>query len=288
MNIRMLLWRLEMMVMPRVGYTKRALRWMWEGGEFSKHWQEKAHNYKWIFVLGCSNSGTTLISDVLRLHPAISVLPWDGQTLTNALPKPAALGCPRLWTEPMDVFHLTEDDNRYNKARLVYDWISYKKQPSTKFILEKSPPNTLRSRWLQEVFGHCYFIGLVRNGYAVCEGIRRRDGHSLARCARHWNLSNKIMLEDSQFLNHFKLLTYEEFTRNPVAVLSSLVEFLDIDKTPFLSIGDRKFVVHNVDGTPSQIKDFNAGSLSRLSDEDKATITLHAREMLERFGYLIA
>ncbi len=285
MDIRILLWRLEMVVMQRIGYTQRALRWIWEGDEFSKHWRERAREHKWIFILGCNNSGTTLISNVLRQHPLISGMPREGQKLTKIAPTPEKLGCPRLWTERLDVFRLTENDNRYNKARLVYDWIKYKRG-ETEFILEKSPPDMLRSRWLQEVFGNCYFIGLVRNGYAVCEGMRRRNGHSLERCARHWNLSNKIMLEDSRFLNRFKLLTYEEFTRDPIAVSSSLADFLGIDKTPFLSIRDRKFVVHNVDGTPSQIKDFNAGSLSRLSDEDKAIITLHAREMLERFGYL--
>lgn len=83
----------------------------------------------------------------------------------------------------------------------------------------------VRSRWLQEVFGHFYFIGLVRNGYAVCEGIRRRSGHYLEQGARHWNLSNKIMVQDSQFLNCFKLLTYEELTRDPFAVFSSLADF---------------------------------------------------------------
>lgn len=275
-----------MAVIQRVVYTQRALQWKLEGEEFSKYWYEKAREYKWIFVLGCNNSGTTLVSNVLRLHPAISGMPREGQKLTKVMPKPELLGCPRLWTERLDAFRLTEGDNRYDKARLVYDWIKYK-QPSTEFILEKSPPDTLRSRWLQEVFGNCYFIGIVRNGYAICEGIRRRNGHSLERCARHWNLANKIMVEDSQFLNHFKLLTYEEFTYNPIGVLDSLAEFLGIDKTPFHSIAGRKFVVRNIDGTPSPIKDFNSSSLSRLSAEDEATITLHAREMLERFGYLI-
>jgi hypothetical protein len=288
MDIRMLWRRLEMAVMQRVGYTQRALHWIWEGEEFSKHWQERVREHKWIFVLGCNNSGTTLTSNVLGLHPAISTLPREGQKMTKVMPQPKELGCPRLWTERLDAFRLTESDNGYNKARLVYDWINYKKSDSTEFILEKSPPDTLRSRWLQGVFDHCYFIGLVRNGYAVCEGMRRRNGHSLERCARHWNLVNKIMIEDSRFLNRFKLLRYEELTRDPAAAFDSLSDFLGIDKTPFRSIAEKKFVVHNIDGRQSQIRDFNASSLSRLSPEDREVITLHAREMLDYFGYLTA
>jgi hypothetical protein len=286
MDLNIWLWQLEAAVTRRVCYTHRALRWIWEGEEFSKHWREMAREYKWVFVLGCNNSGTTLMSNVLKLHPTISELPLEGQKLTKAVPSPELIGCPRLWTERLDAFRLTEGDNVFNKALLVYDWITYKKKPSTEFLLEKSPPNTLRSRWLQEVFGNCYFIGLVRNGYAVCEGIRRRSGHPLERCARHWNLANKIMLEDSQFLDHFKPLTYEELTQDPVATLSSLSDFLGIDKTPFNFIVEKKFLIQNIDGTPSRIRDFNASSLSRLSAEDKATITLHAGELLERFEYL--
>jgi hypothetical protein len=283
-----MLWRrLGLAVERRVAYTYRALHWGLEGHEFSKHWREKAREYKWIFVLGCSNSGTTLVSDALSLHPAISTLPQEGQKLTKAVPNARVFGCPRLWTERLDVFHMTEDDNRYDRTRLVYDWINYKKKAATEFILEKSPPNTIRSRWLQEVFGRCYFIGLVRNGYAVCEGIQRRKGHSLERCARHWNLANKIMLEDAKFLDHFKMLTYEELTHDPIAALASLANFLGLEETPFRSIADKKFVIHNINGSRSQIRDFNTSSLSRLSAEDKATISLHAREVLEQFGYLL-
>jgi len=273
-------------VKQEVIYAYRSLRWRWEGHKFSKHWYEKARECKWIFLLGCNNSGTTLVYNVLGLHPAISALPRDGQKLTKALPNSGSLHYPRIWTERLDVLRLTEGDNRCDRARLVYDWIDYKKEVSTEFILVKSPPDTIRSRWLQEVFGHCYFIGLVRNGYVVCEGIRRRNRYSMERCARHWNLANKVMLEDSQFLDHFKLLTYEELTHDPIAALGSLADFLGLEQSEFRSIAERKFVVHNIDGMRSQIRNFNARSLSRLSPEDNMTITLHAREMLERFGYL--
>lgn len=287
MNIRTFWQRMPSATMVRITYVYRDLRWRLEDHKCSSHWEEKARNYRWIFVLGCNNSGTTLIYRALGLHPEISALPREGHRLTKVVPHPDALHCSRIWTERLDAFRLTEYDNRCERARLVYDWINYKKKDSTEFILEKSPPDALRTRWLQDVFRHSYFIGLVRNGYAVCEGISRRTGYSLERCARHWNLANKIMLEDARFLDHFKLLSYEEFTRDPTTALDSLANFLGIDETPFRSIADKEFAVHNIEATQSQIRDFNSSSLSKLSGEDKAIINLHAREMLERFGYFI-
>jgi len=45
----------------------------------------------YLFVVGCYNSGTTLLADMLTQHPEISPLPTEGSALTDALPRPEDL-----------------------------------------------------------------------------------------------------------------------------------------------------------------------------------------------------
>lgn len=206
--------------------------------------------------------------------------------MSGVLPNPRKLGCPRAWTERLDTFRFAGTESRYDRARLVYDWTRWKKKPSAGFIVEKSPPDTLRSVWLQDVFGECYFVGIVRSGYAVSEGIRRRNGYSIDRCARHWNLANKIMLEDAAWLEHFMLLKYEELVEEPLRAVRSLARWLGIEFEPFGEVTEKDFVTHHTDSTPSRITDFNAKCIARLSEEDKQVITREASDMLERLGYL--
>ena len=39
---------------------------------------------KWLFLVGCYNSGTTLLRDILNEHPEIKGLPLEGVRLTGA------------------------------------------------------------------------------------------------------------------------------------------------------------------------------------------------------------
>ncbi len=45
-------------------------------------------NKKWVFIIGCYNSGTTLLNEILASHPKISGLPDEGVMLTDQLVKP--------------------------------------------------------------------------------------------------------------------------------------------------------------------------------------------------------
>jgi len=180
---------------------------------------------------------------------------------------------------------MTAETNGTDAARLVHDWTGWNGNSKVEFIMEKSPPDTIRSPWLQEVFGRCHFIGIVRNGHAVAEGIRRRNGYPIERCARHWNEANRIMLEDSRSLEHFMLLRYEQLVANPAAAAERVAAWLGVDPAVFADVADQEFVTHHVDATPGKIEDYNARNIARLSEEDVLLIGREAGEMLDRFGY---
>jgi hypothetical protein len=237
----------------------------------------------WLFVLGVNNSGTTLLTETLRLHPAITSLPREGQRLTRALPNPGLERVPRLWTKRLEVFRWIEEDDGRPAARARHDWAAFV-PPHPRIILEKSPPNAVRSRWLQRHFAPARFIAITRSPYAVCEGIMRRQKTTAEIAARHWAMANECLLEDRAHLEHCLPLTYEDFCADPAAVLAEVQQFLDLDE-PFVAPGDRPLRIHNVTGAPQTLANMNHRSLERLAPDDIRTITEVTGAVMERLGY---
>ncbi len=57
-------------------------------------------------------------------------------------------------------------------------------------------------------------LRLVRNGYAVAEGIHRKGGKCYDRGARHWNFVNKLMLAHAVNIEQFMLVRYEDIMQS--------------------------------------------------------------------------
>jgi hypothetical protein len=238
----------------------------------------------WLFVLGLNNSGTTLLVDLLKSHPLMRWLPNEGQYLTSGLPLPRQYEVPRLFSQRMDVFHWTEDADPAPALRVQYDWaVHYQSQPG--ILLEKSPPNALRSRWLQQNFSPSRFIAIFRHPYAVCEGMRRRDGHTIEQAALHWAQTYQQLLEDVKHLRYCLSITYEDLCAQPELHLTLLEEFLDME-TPFdRSIIEAPRRIHNIDSAQEPIRNFNQRSLQQLSIGDIAVIDRIAGPVMEQLGY---
>ena len=240
----------------------------------------------WLFLLGVNNSGTTLLENLLGRHPEISKLPEEGHYLSRVLPRPNPLKARRIWTERLEVFRkVPEDGGGMSAARLKWDWLGhYSVDGRSRFLMEKSPPNTIRGPWLQHHFKPASFLALTRSPYAVAEGIRRREGHSVERAARHWTIANQIMLDDLDRLDGSLLLSYEDLCADPSKEMIRITRFLKIDPYPDEFLRE-SLPIHNVTEQPSLIKDFNASSLERLSADDIRRIEDIAGEVMSRLGY---
>jgi hypothetical protein len=239
----------------------------------------------WLFVLGCNNSGTTLLLRVLESHGGIRSLGAEGQKLTRALKTPKELGVRRVWSKRMDYFRMTEEDDSSPVPRILYDW-SWRYPAPPGILLEKSPPNTVRSRWIQENFRPSRFIATIRSPYGVCEGMRRREGMSIEDAATHWSMVNRVLWEDMPALEKCLFYRYEDLCANPEDLLSRIEEFLELE-SPFersLLLGD-ELRVHNIEGQPQKLQNMNPKSIARLSPEDIECINSIAGGEMELFGY---
>ncbi len=263
------------------------LRWLVRGEAALERWTDERlalGNHFWLFVLGLNNSGTSILAHVLESHPAIRPLPAEGQALTRALPTGAELGVRRNWTTRLDDFHWTPESDLEAARRARYDWAFHvDRRPG--IVLEKSPPNAVRARWLQAHFDPSRFLAIVRHPYAVCEGMRRRGGFDLEDAAWHWTRGNGTMLDDAQELDRFLLVTYEEFCAEPNNVLEGVEEFLELEPPIDRATLEEPLPSHTIDRAPAVLQDYNARSLERLSRDEVTAINEIVAPVAERLGY---
>ena len=100
-------------------------------------------------------------------------------------------------------------------------------------LLEKSPPNLLKTRFLQELFPSSSFVVIVRHPIPVSiptarwRGTRRYD-----RMVEHWLRCHTLFEADRVHLARAHVLTYEQLVRDPAGVLSGIFEFLELEPVP--------------------------------------------------------
>ena len=224
-----------------------------------------------------------MISRLIGGHPAISDMVPEGQHATSAFPLAWQMGISRLWTERLELFRWTESDDPKPALRAKYDWTYY--LSPNRYLMEKSPPDTIRSRWLQKNFAPARFLGAVRHPYAVCEGIRRREDCSIERAARHWNTANEIMLDDSCQLEYFKVVRYEDICTRPQEILEEIRQFLELDEPYPPDVVEQEFSIHNADNKTQSVANMNRGSFQRLTSEDVRQMNETLGVTMQEFGY---
>ena len=273
-------------IVKRYRFAAHKLRWRFYGRDRLEAYVSGVLAERplgWVFLLGVNNSGTTLFLNLMERHPELRCMQWEGQDYTNELPHPNKLGVARLWTRRLADFRWTEEDEAADPLRVRYDW-SLRYPRGAGFLFEKSPPNLLRSRWLQRHFRPARFVATFRSPYAVCEGIRRRESFSIEDAAQHWATANRILLEDIEHLDRVITYTYEEFCDDPTGVLRRIADFLEL-RQPFSMEALGEVESHSAEGRTRGIANLNAQSVERLSADEIRTVNRIAGDVMRELGY---
>jgi hypothetical protein len=248
---------------------------------------------RWIFVIGCYNSATTLLASILRQHPDMEGLPNEGAFLTDVLPYPDSFGWPRMWSQCVEKVRIGVDENETERAERIKRHWSLWYSDGARNLVEKSISNAARLLFLQEYFQPAYFIYIVRNGYVVSKGIQQKTnyrrwncsyqstGYPIELCAEQWKMSDEIVAKDSLHLENFLQISYEELTAFPQKTFGTITDFLGLESMPEKVLGE-KWSVHE---TTSSITDMNHIGLSRLASTDFAKIEKVAGDTLKKYGY---
>ena len=73
---------------------------------------------------------------------------------------------------------------------------------SKTYLLEKTPANLLRSRFLQAMLPSTYFVFVIRYTVSVALAEQKWSGTSLLSLIEHWLVYNESLREDVQYLKN--------------------------------------------------------------------------------------
>ena len=190
-----------------------------------------------VFVAGLHRSGTTLLARLLAAHPEISGFsgtgaPADeGQHLQTVYPSDHEYGRPGRFGFAAEM-HLTEGSPLVSEgnARTLFGQWSPHWDLSRRILLEKSPPNLIKTRFLQALFPGSAFVVIVRHPIPVSiptakwRGTRRYD-----RMFEHWLHCHALFEADRPHLGRVHLLRYEQLVSDPAGQLRKIFEFLRVE-----------------------------------------------------------
>lgn len=207
--------------------------------------REIAQAHHFVFCCGLHRSGTTLLFRMLREHPEMSgftnnqvatewlALEDEGQFLQSVYPPGIVYGGPGSFAFSPGA-HLTEESELLtpdNKAQLALDWFPYW-DLSKRYLLEKSPPNILMTRFLQSAFPHTSFVTIVRHPVAVSLATTKWSTRSLDSLIEHWLVAHEIAEADSAHLRRATTVKYETLIAEPDATLSTIYAVLGVEPHP--------------------------------------------------------
>jgi hypothetical protein len=209
-----------------------------------------------VFIGGLHRSGTSILHRCLSDHPRVSgfqgtgVPEDEGQHLQSVFPTAASHGGPGLFgLDPRS--YLDESSplvSPENARRILESWTPHW-DTSQQILLEKSPPNLIRTRFLKALFPRARFVIVTRDpiavGYAtqkwtsIVPALRRlglSDHHQpkawIHTLIDHWVRTHERFQEDRDSLDRVYELRYEDFVREPQQHLDALCGFLGLETSP--------------------------------------------------------
>jgi len=192
--------------------------------------------YQFVFIGGLHKSGTSLLFKCLRNHEQVSgfhdtgVSQDEGQHLQNVYPPARIYGGPGKFGFRPEA-HLTETSNLVTEdaAQALFDQWSGYWDLNMPVLLEKSPPNLLKTRYLQALFPNAYFIILLRHPIAVSLATQRWSRTPIYRLFDHWLACHQLFDGDRSNLKNLFIVKYEDFVAYPEQALRCVYQFLGLD-----------------------------------------------------------
>lgn len=259
---------------------------------FSRKMTKVREPEKWVFLVGCYNSGTTILKRVLESHPDIACLPSEGVTLTDAFPDLEEGGYPRMMYANRDKWDRPDIIGTSAALTAKKDWSSW--WPKAKRVfLEKSIDHSIRMPWLEKNFPNSYFIYITRNPYCVGEGIRRRAKpvgdaidklgatYSPELVAKQWLFLNDKIRNDGRAVSRFHHMSYEDLMTKPDEVLIDIFKFLNLKSLDMLWEEPRL----NIGQFSHEIINQNPQSLARIEEEDFLRMSKILDRRLSEYNY---
>jgi len=196
--------------------------------------------HKYVFIGGLHRSGTTLLARCLRDHPRVSGFqhtgrPADeGQHLQSIYTTDTAHGGPgRFCFDPTAYMNESACLATPATAAMLQQQWSQHWDVDKEFLLEKSPPNLIRTRFLQVLFPASYFVIIMRHPIPVTFATRKIwSGIPIHSLIDHWLIGYEQFERDKVHIHNVHILRYETLVDNPPATLAKIYSFLGLEFAP--------------------------------------------------------
>lgn len=227
-----------------------------------------------LFICGLHRSGTSALHEILKLHPMMTGFsgtgkPKDeGQHLQTVLGVDGDYGGPGAFCFD-DAARLTEKNLPAYNERLPDLASSWERlwAPDRPIRIEKSPPNLIRSRFLQAAFDDARFVFIVRHPLAVARATRKWSHADDERLFRHWLQAHRIMAEDAPLIKKSCCVRYEDLVADLNGTLERVWRLCEVSA---LAVHADSFSDHN----PNYL---GAGAGFQLNADEQS--------LLASFGY---
>ncbi len=298
-------------------------------------------NQRPIFVNGFSRGGTTIFTNLLASHPdictvseihhlfkgqSISDSPWRvvKKCLFNDAPIIVSAGqdffsprllCPRkplspraqrfidrvLYQEKLRSRHAIF--NKFKNRNVEY---TRQEISASRLVAKNIDGMIYATDELARMYPDATFIGLVRNGLALCEGHLRRGRSAKAIGERYRMLVDK-MQSDAARLPRYRVFRFEDLMQDTVATIRDVYAHAQIDIRQLDDVRMQVRRVMDQNGNHQLLgglewevlwfdlasldayfqRDVNSNQIQRLSATDRDTFLKEAGATMEKLGYAI-
>lgn len=191
---------------------------------------------KFIFLAGHHRSGTSLLHEIIREHSLISgfsntgVPEDEGMFLQNIYNPAKIYGGPGKYIFDNNS-HMNENHplaTTTNAKLILEQWENYYDK-SCPYYVEKSPPNIVRTRFLQKLYPDSKFVVIFRHPLAVSYATQKWSKTSIKSLIEHTLRGYEILLSDIAHLSNVYILRYEDFVLSPQSEIDKVFNFLSLE-----------------------------------------------------------
>jgi len=292
-------------------------------------------NKKVIVINGFQRGGTNIVYNIFQSHPMVCS-PYDletGQIISQnyRIPNHKKIGYVikrlklRLYSllnkkivlnsflvkifgiiidELFYKYKLKNYDSQYN--RFKYEHVPYSLDEIKNSVLcLKSVHNEISlTNFLSRIYNDIFFISLLRNGYALCEGWIRR-GKSAQVAGIRYKTYCEMFIKDIKKTKNYKIVKFEDIIKDPFGQASELYKFTKLNpphlkklrfksKKILMKDGkhevkygkeDTKYWLDNATLNDLFDQNINQIQINNLSESDKKSFEKEAKSILDHFHY---